>query len=200
MPPRAAGNSARSRNGKRFPSSSFTPSCILSDAHELHHCRRRLAAVRALFRLVHGRAHTYNRSLPSSVAFSANCYSKSRRSLRSLEEFRIQEDELPMKRLIPFLLVAALGLAVGALLIARQLAARHARELDAQRAAWDAERADLEAALASARAGRESLSPGLVRSTPATATINVVPATAKATPEELLRWLAAMKVSPGPER
>ena len=105
-----------------------------------------------------------------------------------------------MKRLIPFLLVAALGLAVGALLIARQLAARHARELDAQRAAWDAERADLEAALASARAGRESLSPGLVRSTPATATINVVPATAKATPEELLRRLAAMKVSPGPER
>ena len=104
-----------------------------------------------------------------------------------------------MKRLIPLLLVAALGFAAGALLLARQLAVRHARELDAQRAAWDAERADLEAALA-ARAGQENPSPGTVRSAPATATINVVPAAAKATPEELLRRLAAMKLGAGPER
>ena len=59
-----------------------------------------------------------------------------------------------MKRLIPLLLVAALGFAAVALMISRQQAARHARELEVQRAAWEAEKADLEAALASARAGQ----------------------------------------------
>jgi hypothetical protein len=102
-----------------------------------------------------------------------------------------------MKRLIPFLVVAALGFAAGALTIARQLAARHAGELDSQRAAWEAEKTDLEAALASARAVRASPSHDVVRVAPATL---ATPATTKLTPEELLRRLAAMKLGPGPER
>lgn len=105
-----------------------------------------------------------------------------------------------MKRLIAYLLIAALGFAAGALTIALRLAARHARESNAQRAAWEAERTELEAALASARAGRANPAPKIVRSAPATATITMATATAKATPEELLRRLAAMKVGPGPER
>jgi hypothetical protein len=116
------------------------------------------------------------------------------RGLRLHEELGKEKDEFSMKRLIPFLLVAALGFAAGALTIARQLAARHTRELDAQRAAWGAEKTDLETDLASARAWRASPSPGAVSVAPQT------PAAAKPTPEELLRRLAAMKVVPGPER
>jgi len=99
-----------------------------------------------------------------------------------------------MKRLIPFLLVAVLGFAAGALTIARQLAARHTRELEAQRAVWGAEKTGLETDLASARARRASPSPGVVSVAPATS------AEAKPAPEELLRRLAAMKIGPGPER
>jgi hypothetical protein len=114
--------------------------------------------------------------------------------LRFHKDFRKEKDELSMKRLIPFLLVAALGFAAGALTIVRQLAAQHIRELEAQRAAWGAEKNGLETDLASARARRARSSPGVVSVAPAT------PAEAKPTPEELLRRLAAMKVVPGPER
>jgi len=111
----------------------------------------------------------------------------------------MQKDELLMKRLIPFFVVAALGFAAGGLIIARQLADRHARKLDAQRAAWDVEKAELEAALASAQSRRASPSPG-VASVALTSTAPAAPATVKPTPEELLRRLAAMKVAPGPDR
>ena len=99
-----------------------------------------------------------------------------------------------MKRLIPLLLVAGLGFAAVALMISRQQAARHARELEVQRAAWEAEKADLEAALASARAGQANPSPVIVTATPKTG----APTLPKPTPEELLRRLAGMKITPGP--
>src|SRR5262245_32345034 len=104
-----------------------------------------------------------------------------------------------MKRLIPVLVVAALGFAAGALIIARQLATRHARELDAQRLAWEAEKAELESMLASVRSRRSNPSFDGVHVAPATPAPET-PATAKLTPEELVRRLAAMKLGPGPER
>ena len=104
-----------------------------------------------------------------------------------------------MKRLIPLLVVAALGFAAGAMILARQLASRHAREIDTQRAAWETEKAELEAALASARARRANPSPSIDQIAPST-TAPATPAEAKPTPDEILRRLASMKLAPGPER
>jgi len=56
-----------------------------------------------------------------------------------------------MKRLIFFLLVAGVVFVTGAYVFNRQLADRLARELDAQRTVWAAEKSELEAALARAR-------------------------------------------------
>jgi hypothetical protein len=97
-----------------------------------------------------------------------------------------------MKRLIPFLLVMGLGLAAGVLMTSRQQAARHARELEAERATWEAEKAALEIALASARG--EHANPPPIIDTVGTAP----PLAAKPAPEELLRRLAVMKFTPGP--
>ena len=98
-----------------------------------------------------------------------------------------------MKRLVQFLFVAAVFMA-GALLVGRQQSNRHARELEALRAAWEAEKADLESALASARAGRANRSPVAVTA-PAQPGVTAAPRPA---PAELLRQLAAMKIAPGP--
>ena len=62
-----------------------------------------------------------------------------------------------MKRFIPFVLVFTLGFAVAALWVARQQSARNARSLAEQQAAWEAEKAELESALAS-RVGRANRS------------------------------------------
>jgi len=105
-----------------------------------------------------------------------------------------------MKRLIPVLVVAALGFTAGALIIARQLASRHSRELDAQRLAWEAEKAELEATLASALARRAGPSPNVASVAQATPGTSTTPATAKLTPEELVRRLAAMRMGQGTER
>src|SRR5262245_9969542 len=101
-----------------------------------------------------------------------------------------------MKRLISLLLVVGLGFAAGALLISRQQATRHARELAAQRAAWEAEKADLESALAAVRSAHAKATPVIITPTPNSGP----PATSKPTPEELLRRLATTKVAPGPDR
>src|SRR5688572_29972156 len=57
-----------------------------------------------------------------------------------------------MKRLIPFLLLAGLGVSVGLLWMVRSYDARYASELERQQAVWQAEKAELEAALELARA------------------------------------------------
>ena len=100
-----------------------------------------------------------------------------------------------MKRVVPLLLVAGLGFAAGALITSHRQAARHARELEVQRAAWEAEKADLEMALASARAARANPTPAIV-----TTAKSDPPATSKLTPGELVRRVATMKVAPGPQR
>lgn len=95
-----------------------------------------------------------------------------------------------MKRLIPFVLVFGLGLTVAAVVVSRQQAARHAREIETQRAAWEIERADLEAELANARLDRPLTSPlpGAER---------VIVKTPAPDARELLKWLAELKVMPG---
>lgn len=95
-----------------------------------------------------------------------------------------------MKRLTIFLLVAGLGCGTGAVLVGRQQAARYARALESQRAAWGAEKAELEVALEQARARRTSVSalPRQAEQVPAPVVFN---------PEELLQKLAALRIAPG---
>ena len=101
-----------------------------------------------------------------------------------------------MKRLIAFLLVFGLGWTVAAVLVNRYQSARYARELETQRAAWETEKAELEAALEQARARRASSSP-LPRSFGLTA-----PALTAAAPDpqDLLNRLASLPVAPGQGR
>lgn len=95
-----------------------------------------------------------------------------------------------MKRLIPFVLLFGLGLTVAAVVVSRQQAARHARESEAQRGAWEIERADLEAELANARLDRPMTSP-----LPRAERVMVKAAAPDA--RELLKRLADLKVTPG---
>ena len=99
-----------------------------------------------------------------------------------------------MKRLVFFFLVTVAAFGAGALLVSRLQSASQARKLEILRAAWEAEKADLESALASAQAGHANRSPVLVAAPAAPAT----PDALKPSPEELLRRLAAMKLAPGP--
>jgi hypothetical protein len=98
-----------------------------------------------------------------------------------------------MKRLVTIILTAAAAFAAGAILVNRQQAARFERERATLQAAWDAEKADLEAALEKARARRSS---------PAPAPVLVAPAVSVAAPDPqaLLTQLAAMQVAPGQGR
>ena len=93
-----------------------------------------------------------------------------------------------MKRLVLFLMVAVAAFAAGTLLVSRLQSARHAHELATQRAAWEAEKAGIESALASAQAGRAKPSPVIIHAAPPTG----APAALKPTPEELVSRLAAM--------
>ena len=98
-----------------------------------------------------------------------------------------------MNRLILFLIVAA-ALMAGALLVQRQQSDRHARTLEAERAAWAVEKAELENALATARTTQPSPTPVFIPATPKTDQ----PVVLKPAPEEFLRRLATMKLAPGP--
>ena len=100
-----------------------------------------------------------------------------------------------MKRLIPLLLVAGLGFAAGALMVGRQQAVRHARELEAQRAAWEAEKAELETALANAN-NRPGERP--VRIAPVAVTVAPKATVRKPTAQEILEKLKAVRIAPGP--
>lgn len=98
-----------------------------------------------------------------------------------------------MKRLILFLLVFGLGVAVTVLLVSRHRAVRQASELATQRAAWEAERAELEAALAIAN-NHPNERPVLT----APVIVNAPKATPrKPTAQEILEKLKAVRVSPG---
>ena len=100
---------------------------------------------------------------------------------------------MDMKRLTILLLVAGLGFAAGVILISHQQAGRHARELESQRAAWDAEKAELEARVEEARASSARVGREVPRVEPV-----LVPASpASPSPQELLKKLAALKVAPG---
>ena len=97
-----------------------------------------------------------------------------------------------MKRSLTFIVAAVAACAMTALLVSHRLNSRYEAELNAQRAAWQKERADLEAALE--RAGR----PARVITVPsAQATAPVVATPTKATPAELIARLAGLKVSVG---
>ena len=92
-----------------------------------------------------------------------------------------------MKRLFLFLLTAGLGFVAGALLLGHQQATRYAQELQERRAAWEAEKAQLEAALAEAR-NQASL---LV--TPAAASLTSPAAPGRPSPEDIIARLCALR-------
>jgi hypothetical protein len=71
-----------------------------------------------------------------------------------------------MKRLITPLLVIGVAFAAGALWVAYRDAARHAREIETQHAAWAAEKAELEAALERADAQARSIAAPVVVAAP----------------------------------
>jgi len=99
-----------------------------------------------------------------------------------------------MKRLTIQLLIAGLAFAAGAVLVSHQQAGRHARELELQRAAWDAEKAELEAQLEGARAKVARAAAEAPRVEP----VRLPTTAASPSPQELIKKLAALKVAPGP--
>ncbi len=98
-----------------------------------------------------------------------------------------------MRRFTFEVLIAGLAFAIGALLVGHHQAARHAREFELQRAAWDAEKAELEAQVEAARAGGARVAVESPR-------IEPVPLPARPagpSPQELLKKLAVLKPAPG---
>lgn len=98
-----------------------------------------------------------------------------------------------MKRFTIHLLVAGLAFAAGAILVSHQQAGRHARELEFQRAAWDAEKAELEARVEEARARGARVAAEV----PRVERVPLAASPAGPSPEELLKRLAALKPAPG---
>jgi hypothetical protein len=98
-----------------------------------------------------------------------------------------------MKRAILLLIVLALGFGAGSWIAGCIYVARNQNELFAQRAAWEAEKAQLEAALEQARAQANSLPAPIV-----VAPTNPAPATlTRPSPADIIAWLQAVKVPPG---
>jgi hypothetical protein len=92
-----------------------------------------------------------------------------------------------MKTAVTMIVVAGVGVAVGAWVASRQLNSRRAAELAQQQAAWQTERAELEAALEEAKARARSAMTPLVTPAP------VPTAAAKLSPEEIIAQLVALK-------
>lgn len=97
-----------------------------------------------------------------------------------------------MKRLVGFIVAAALACAVTARLVSHRLHTRHAAELSAQQAAWQQEKANLEAALENT--GRLTR-PSAVTATPVTAPVHIT--TAQISPSEWIARLTSLKTAPG---
>jgi CRISPR/Cas system CMR-associated protein Cmr5 small subunit len=91
-----------------------------------------------------------------------------------------------MKRIVAILLATGVGFAAATWFVSRQQSVRHAAQLAEQQAAWQAEKAELEAALERAR----NVAP--VVST-VTAPAQVIQVTNKLSPEEILERLKTMK-------
>jgi hypothetical protein len=100
-----------------------------------------------------------------------------------------------MKRLILFLLAFGLGLAVAVPFVSRYHAARNARERESQSAAWEAEKAGLETALANAN-NRAGDRPVAIAPVP----FNAAPKATARKPgaQEILEKLKAVRIVSGP--
>jgi hypothetical protein len=100
-----------------------------------------------------------------------------------------------MKRVILLLVAFGLGAAIAVPLMTRYYSVRHARELEAQRAAWESEKAELEAALASVNARPRDR---MVATVPAI--VKPAPTTTARKPmaQEILEKLKALRIASGP--
>ncbi len=95
-----------------------------------------------------------------------------------------------MKRTLVIITVAALSFAIASAIVSHRHAARQIAQMAEQQAAWQSEKAELEAALDQARARTRTIAvPG--------ATVTVPGAPAKLSPEELITRLRALKTAPG---
>ena len=99
-----------------------------------------------------------------------------------------------MKKLLAVILTAGLGAAVSALLVTKRLATQHAGQLTEQQAAWQAEKAALEAALDEARS-QASMVTLPAPQTPATS-LATSTAPSKSSPAEILAKLRGLKSAP----
>ncbi|HOX58412.1 MAG TPA: hypothetical protein P5205_15220 [Candidatus Paceibacterota bacterium] len=99
-----------------------------------------------------------------------------------------------MRRFTFEVLIAGLAFATGALLVGHQQAGRHAREFELQRAAWEAEKADLEAQVEAARVRNARLAAEASQPD----AVPLPASSAGLSPQELLKKLAALKPAPGP--
>jgi hypothetical protein len=100
-----------------------------------------------------------------------------------------------MKKMLVVILAGGLGFAAGSLLIFNRLGARHAAQLAEREAAWQAEKAALEAMLREARRAQTVATP------PSPASVAAPPVSTKASPAEIVAKLVALKsVSSGQTR
>jgi hypothetical protein len=97
-----------------------------------------------------------------------------------------------VKILLAFVLAAVVGVGAGWLIASHRLAGRHAAQLAEQEAAWQAERADLEAELERAREQARLSSTPLVVPAPTAAT-----ADRRLSPQEILLKLQSLGGTPG---
>src|SRR5262245_5314433 len=97
-----------------------------------------------------------------------------------------------MNKVLAVLLAAGLGAAVAGLLVAKKLTTRHSARLAEQQAAWQAEKAALEAALDEARSQvAVTLPTAQPRTAPAVPTIPARPS-----PAEIIARLRGLKNGP----
>lgn len=97
-----------------------------------------------------------------------------------------------MKRALVVILAAGVGCAVATVIVSKRLNARQAAQLAEQQAAWQAEKADLEAALENARANTHTI---VVPGAPAVVAPPAAPV--KLSPTEIVAKLRGLKSSPG---
>src|SRR5688500_3741719 len=98
-----------------------------------------------------------------------------------------------MKRGLILLMIAVCVSAAIALFVSQRQARRHAAHLAEQQAAWQAEKAELELALAEARDRARRAAAAPVNVAPAALT----PAPTRLSPKEIVEKLKALRVSPG---